>query len=619
MPGLVVIVAEPKRPDLTTVLDQMLGAMAYPGYQSASLVVPELGIAMGQTGPRRVAPANPGLWPPGATLRTAQVVTLLEGEPQFPGQMRAELGLSPTADRTEAIAALYAIRGTGGFVHLRGHWAAALLDRRSGSLLLVNDHFGTRSLYRVRAQDGAWLVATHPAALLAYPQLDRDVNLAGIAEYLAFGHALGRKTIFRGVERLPAATCLEFAARESRETRYWRPLAPPVQQRVSQADLEEIRQLFNESVYRAATTGGATCLALTGGMDARAILSALVAAGLQPHTLTHAVPDSTDAVLSAELARRAQATHHFFAVHGEMLPPQLEPGAKLLGGMVAGIDVHPLCFLDDLTQFTDVVMTGLGADVMRLDHAGVDIVPGRDTAETLIEDIRRYHNMIFSTGHDLPVLLDPTVAPDLALEPVHAIAEYVTSRLPDLPLDEIGSAFFLEERVPTIWVKGDLIVRRELETRHPFLDPDLLTRAWALPRSARLQALAHRYIITRNAPALADVPYERDGLPLRYPFTSAERWRLRLQSWRHELAMRLGRGWKRQPNYRYADWLRGPLRPLLAEVLLDARSMARPYFRAGVLRRLFDEHMAGRDHTVRLAALLSLELTVRLLIERDGI
>ncbi|MCX7706491.1 MAG: asparagine synthase-related protein [Anaerolineae bacterium] len=618
MPGLVAIVVEPLCSDLAARLDQMLAPLSYPGYQTVSFFAPEWGVAMGWTGPRRLAPAGPGCWPPGSPVNAAKVVALVEGEPQFTDGMRAELDLSSVADRTEMAAALYTACGIAGFAGLRGHWAIAVLDRRSGTLLLANDHFGTRGLFRCRSRDGAWLIATHPSALLAYPQVERDLNLAGVADYLAFGHALGRKTIFQGIERLPGAICLAFRHGELSETRYWRPLPPPIQPEVDTADLEEVRQLFNHSVERALAAGGATCLALTGGMDARAILSATTMAGLDNHTLTHSVPDSTDAVLSAELARRAHATHHFFEVRGEMLPPQLVPGVRLLGGIVAGVDVHPLCFLDDLRRFTDVVITGLGADVMRLDHSGVDIVPGRDTPELLVEDMRRYHNSVFDTRRDLPVLLDSAAMPDGVLNPVQSIAEYIQSRLSDIPLDEIGAAFFLEERVPTIWVKGDLIVRRELETRHPFLDPDLLTRAWALPRPARLQALAHRYMITRNAPALADVPYERDGLPLRYPFTPVERQRLDLQRWQRQLAGRLGRRWERRPNYRYGDWFRGPLRPLLAEVLLDARTQSRPYFRPGAVRRFFDEHMAGHDHTVRLAALLSLELTIRIFVERNG-
>ncbi len=619
MPGLVAIIGEPLRADLAAMLEAMLRPLTYPGYQTDVLLAPEQGLAVGRTGPARLAPPGLAPWPPEADPAVAPIVALVEGEPQFPDGIRANVQLPLDVNRATAIAGLYAAQGEAGFALLRGHWAVAVLDRRSGVFLLANDHFGTRNLFRARTRHGAWLIATHPAAILAHPQVERDVNLAGIAEYLSFGHTLGRKTIFRGIERLPGATCLAFRGGEPVESRYWRPIPPPVQPHVDMADLEEVRQLFNRSVERALAIGGPTCLALTGGMDARAILSAMTAGGTDPQTLTHALPDSTDAVLSAELARRAGAVHHFFEVRGEMLPAHFVPGVQLLGGIVSGADVHPLCFLDDLTQFTHVVITGLGADVMRLDHSGVDILVGRDTPETLMEDMRRYHNAVFDTRRDLPVLLDSAAGGDAVLSPVRALAEYIESRISGIPLDEIGAAFFLEERVPTIWVKGDLIVRRELETRHPFLDPDLLARAWALPRPARLQALAHRYIITRNAPTLADVPYERDGLPLRYPFTAAERWRLGIRRGRRQLAQRLGRPWQRRPNYRYGDWFRGPLRPLLAEVLLDARTQSRPYFRPGAVRRFFDEHMAGHDHTTRLAALLSLELTIRLLVERNGV
>ena len=56
-------------------------------------------------------------------------------------------------------------------------------------------------------------------------------------------------------------------------------------------------------------------------------------------------------------------------------------------------------------------------------------------------------------------------------------------------------------------------------------------------------------------------------------------------------------------------WLRGQLRPLAEEVLLGDGELCRELFEETELRRLIDDHAAGRaDHTRQLFCLLSLGL-----------
>jgi asparagine synthetase B (glutamine-hydrolysing) len=614
MPGIVAIIAEPNWPDLATSLDLMLGAITYPRSRTTLMVLPEQGIALGHTGPERVAKPQPGYWPGESG---AQVIALVDGEPLDLRGMAARLDLPQNASPATIVAAIYAHGGPEGIEALPGHWTAAVVDHRSWTLTIVNDPFGIRALYRMRATDGAWLVASHPAAILAYPAAKRVLNLTGVADYLASGHAWAGRTVFQDLEMLPPATRLTGHSGDVQVRRYWSARPEPATH-ASEADLEAVRDLFNRSVYRMTDAGGPYSLALTGGMDARAVLSAMVAADIRPQTVIHCVPGSTDAILSSELARRALATHHFYEVRGEMLPPQVHPGVLLLGGQIAEISVHALCFLEDLVMFTGAMFTGLGADMMRADYAASHVRAKHDTLDSVTKEVTRYYNTIFSVQSDLPALLNPDAGPGLASQLSRSTRQVVESFVSSVPLEEIGGAVFLEQRVPQFWIKGDLTVRWALETRHPFLDRDLLLRAWNLPRPMRLRGLAHRYLITRNAPTLADVPYERDGFPLRYPVTARERWRVDLARLNRQVQQRLGSRYTRVPNYRYGEWLRGPLRSLAADVLLDPRAQSRPYFRAGAVRRFVDEHMAGRDHTTRLAALIALELTTRAFIERDA-
>ena len=59
-------------------------------------------------------------------------------------------------------------------------------------------------------------------------------------------------------------------------------------------------------------------------------------------------------------------------------------------------------------------------------------------------------------------------------------------------------------------------------------------------------------------------------------------------------------------------WFRGQLRPLAADLLLDATARQRGQVRPAAVKRLLDEHVSGRaDHGHRLWCLVMLELWQR--------
>lgn len=619
MSGLVVILGEPGKPNLAPLLDQMLAPLTYANYQTSRVILSDMGVAVGYTGPQRLTSL------PAGQDATGQVLVVLEGMPSDMPQRAAELGLPTGTSPAAAIAALIARHGFGALESLDGHWAVAVIDLRSRQVAVGCDPFGVRALYQTRADDGAWLIATHTAGLLAYPAVRRELNPAGLADFLAFGHPIGNKTLFAGITLLPAATLLLWADGQLSARRYWLPQFRP-EQSFTEDDLEVLRLRLNHNVAGVLASGQPCTIALSGGADSRVVLSAMLASGARPDTVTHSIPGATDAQLSALVARQANTRHHFYPVRGEELVDQVIPGIQLLAGRVAGIDVHPLCFLDDIAGYTRTILTGLAGNLYRA-HNFIVESPGRFSSLSGLADyiIDNYNQLVRVA--ELPELLTS----DWYRAADHPLRLSVLMALEDgadhtSNLSYRSALFYLQERTRKFLTKGDAIVRREIETWHPFLDRQFFIRSWKLPFSARFQNLLHSYIITCNAPELAKLHFSysyydpAEGLPpRRYPRGPLQRLTTRLsQSW-ERARFRLGMAAKEVPNYAYGDWLRGPLRPLLMDVLLDDKTARRPYLCHDTVRRWLDEHMAGRDHTGKLGALLSLELTVRLLIEREGI
>ena len=84
---------------------------------------------------------------------------------------------------TETIVHAYEEWGAGCLERLRGMFAFALWDRRRRQLLLARDRLGKKPLYYATVGDRL-IFASEIKALLAFPGLDRDLDLEAVSDYL---------------------------------------------------------------------------------------------------------------------------------------------------------------------------------------------------------------------------------------------------------------------------------------------------------------------------------------------------------------------------------------------------------------------------------------------------
>jgi asparagine synthase (glutamine-hydrolysing) len=117
-----------------------------------------------------------------------------------------------------------------------------------------------------------------------------------------------------------------------------------------------------------------------------------------------------------------------------------------------------------------------------------------------------------------------------------------------------------------------------LEARSPFLDRALVELIASLPSSCKLEASGNGKAILKKA--------MRDRIPV-------------------EVIGRTKKGF----GIPVAEWLKGPLNPLVDELLSESRLASAGYLDATAVRRLIDEHRSNaRNHRKVLWTLLSFEL-----------
>jgi asparagine synthase (glutamine-hydrolysing) len=197
-------------------------------------------------------------------------------------------------------------------------------------------------------------------------------------------------------------------------------------------------------------------------------------------------------------------------------------------------------------------------------------------------------------------------------------------------------SFIAFKQVPWHHYKRFAVERSQIIPRSPFLDNQLVALAYQAPPNAIRSRDASFHLIAAGNPRLGRIPTDRAlrdrPIPLVTPF--CHRWQeftfkaeyaydygmpqfvARIDHYLAPLRLeRLFLG--RHKFYHFRHWYRKHLAPYLKDVLLDARTLQRPYFDGEAIRKIVAEHTRGiRNHTNSIHLLLTTELIHRTLIER---
>jgi asparagine synthase (glutamine-hydrolysing) len=127
-----------------------------------------------------------------------------------------------TQSDTEVLVHLYEEEEERLVERLRGMFAFALWDRKQRRLVLARDRVGIKPLYLYRDADKL-LFGSELKAILAYPGIQLTVDPAAIEDYFTLGMVPGPGSIFRHVDKVPAAHVLVIDGEHLRRApqRYW--------------------------------------------------------------------------------------------------------------------------------------------------------------------------------------------------------------------------------------------------------------------------------------------------------------------------------------------------------------------------------------------------------------
>jgi asparagine synthase (glutamine-hydrolysing) len=511
---------------------------------------------------------------------------------------------------TSLIAALYQLYGSRFPSQLQGAFCTAVLDERTKRLVLTSDLLGSYPLYWYNGEH-RFVFASELKAVLRDSAVHHAAEPRAVADYLTFGFLCGTKTLAKQVHLLPSASILTFCWEDGSCTieRYWR-LHQAFQpwDGSKAAYVEKLGQAFNGAVQRALSGTYGFGVSLSGGLDSRAILSAIDCAQTPVSTYTLGVKGCADEVIAEKLSRIAGTKHRFFELDsrylGEFLA-NLRKMVSLTDGMYLShglTEMLALQFLED-ADFS-VLLRGHGGELAKVSlawplHTDERIHRMRSTEEFIPYILQRVNYI--SHG----VALHELFTDEWFAQMEGAAQQSLEASIADVPLApaDLCSYLYLEEHHRRFTVPSLELFRTMFEVKLPFLDPDFLTVLFRAPAPWRDSTAIHRAIIGTNHPAMLRVRNSNTGAP-----GSAGPFLETIFDKINTLAKRLNiYGYRHYHNFE--RWMKQMLVESVEQVLLSPDSLSRGIYCEVTLRRLLEETRRGiADHGYLLQVLLILEL-----------
>ncbi|HEY1340940.1 MAG TPA: hypothetical protein VGF59_25685, partial [Bryobacteraceae bacterium] len=167
--------------------------------------------------------------------------------------------------------------------------------------------------------------------------------------------------------------------------------------------------------------------------------------------------------------------------------------------------------------------------------------------------------------------------------------------------------------------------------RSPYLDNEVVKMVYRAPGSVTANEAGRLRLIREGSFALAGLRTDRGigGLNsrithgfLEFLFKAEYAYDYGMPQWVARLdhvfkPLHLERMWLgRHKPFHFRVWYRDELADYVRDVLLDSRSLARPYITADRVRSIVNGHLTGgRNYTIEIHRLLTLELTHRLFLD----
>ena len=512
---------------------------------------------------------------------------------------------------TEVVLRAFAEWGESSFAMLEGMFALAVWDSEERRLYLVRDRFGIKPLY-YHADTDRVVFGSEIKALLASGEVGRELDWAGLHEYLYYKTALGERTMFAGVRKLLPGHALTVDEDGARVWEYCSVFDVEAVDDDYGTAVERVRELFDQAVKAHLVSDVPVGVFLSGGIDSSAI-TAFASKHYGGKLKTFSAGFDFDRGVN-ELPRARAVAEHFGTDHHELHVS----GGDVSGvierlvlchdqpfGDAANIPLFLLC--EQLGDGDKVVLQGDGGDevfggyraysLMAIERWVEVFAHATTWASSIVPHWVRYYRLFehfnkvdrclrYATlrtgrwdGHQPARAFAPGAR--TALEASDPFARYREMYHRFAGLDAAQRALYTDSAIilPDLFFEkvDKATMAHGVEVRVPLVDTQLAAYVMGLPAKYKIRWLHKKRILRRALrgvvpDAILDHPKVGFGVPESY-------------------------------------WMRTTLAGYMRDVLLDDSRRSASLFDTRALTTLIEDHVEGRrDNGTFLYRLLNLAL-----------
>ena len=524
---------------------------------------------------------------------------------------------------------------------LNGMFAFAVWDNLDRKLTLARDHVGIKPLYYVHSQGrngapGAFIFASEIKAILATGLIERALDPESLHQFLTFLWAPDPHTLFQGVKTLPPAHVLRFHHDDVRINQWWDVSFDEIEEGRNDAWWQErVLEILDRVVKMEMVADVPLGSFLSGGIDSSGIVAMMkrhsngrrigtYTVGIESEDLRYdIIPD--DVKWARRVNEQLRTDYHEI-----MLQPEV---AGLLPKLVYHMEEPPIdmaipSYLVSRAarETLTVMLSGMGGDevfagyprqmamkiagafdpipnlirrpfMKTVAHAFPGGLPGRLTAplrnakkfarSAALDFENRYlgYGTYFTDDAKQRLYSDEWRSRTAGYDPYAMHRGYFARVKHAAPLNRLLYVD-LKTFLPclNLMTTDKTSMAVNLEVRVPFLNREMIEFTARMPAHLKLRGLKRKYVLKRALEGILpdDVVWRKKagfGAPIR-------------------------------------SWLRGPLRPLVSDLLSEETVRRRGLFRPKEVKRVVDANFSGReDFNLQVFQLLGLELWQRQFID----
>jgi asparagine synthase (glutamine-hydrolysing) len=603
MPGLVGIITRLPKERVQSELSAMLATQCHsPSYVTGTWVDDEHGVYIGWTARHGSAAAVMPL-----RSESGDTVLAFSGE-EFPDPS-VKSRLKDCGRRLKNLPAGYLVRlyeeDPSFPACLNGHFHGIVIDGTRQSSMLFNDRYGLHRLYYHQTKEAFYFAAEAKAILAVRPELS-SVSPRSLGEFVSFKCVLENRTLFEGIQVLPPASAWILREGSVEKRAYFEPREWELQETLGIEDYyREVREVFSRNLPRYFSATQPLAVSLTGGLDTRMIMAwQRSSPGTLPcYSFGSTYRECQDVSIARRVAVECDQPYSVITVGTDFLSRFADYAERT---------VYLTDGCADVSRSADLYVNELAAQIAPIRMTG-------NYGGEILRRVRAFKPATLEHG-----LFNGDLLPEIA-RAGQTYAENIQCH----PLS--FSAF---RQSPWHHYGLYALEQTQISVRSPYLDNDLVKTVFRAPQSSLADNGISIRLIRDGNPDLLKINTDRGlmgaskipGLVLHAWLESTFKAEYAYDYGMPQWAVRIDRALRslhlerlflgRHKFYHYRVWYRDQLSPYIQEMLLDDRSLSRPYLKRKAVERAVKAHVSGtRNYTSAIHILLTLELLHRRFID----